>query len=57
MSLQARPVYVVPESTAQVARSIFHNASPVMRMLDDLHMIVEDRNGWASWGWAVSGRS
>ncbi len=39
MSLQARPVYVMPESTAQVARSIFPNASPVMRMLDELHMI------------------
>jgi transposase len=44
MSLQARQTYVVPESTAQVAQSIFPKGSPVMRMLDELHMIVEDRD-------------
>ena len=44
MSLQARAVYVVPKSTSQLARSIFLNANPVMRMLDELHMIVEDRD-------------
>ena len=44
MSLQARQTYVVPETTAQVAQSIFPKGSPVMRMLDELHMIVEDRD-------------
>ena len=34
MSLQARSIYAVPESTAQVARSIFPDASPVIRMHD-----------------------
>lgn len=43
MSLQVRQTYMVPEGTAQVARSIFPEASPVMRMLDELHMIIEDR--------------
>lgn len=44
MSLQARTSYVVPGDTARIARAIFPEASPVMRMLDELHMIVEDRD-------------
>ena len=44
MSLQARHGYVVPKSTARVARAIFPEGSPVMRMLDELHMIVTDRD-------------
>jgi transposase len=27
-----------------VARAIFPNGNPVMRLYDDLHMVVEDRN-------------
>ncbi len=44
MSLQAKQSYMVPDSTAQVARAIFPEGSPVMRMLDELHMIVTDHD-------------
>lgn len=44
MSLQAKQSYMVPDGTAQVARAIFPEGSPVMRMLDELHMIVTDHD-------------
>ena len=44
MSLQAKQGYVVPDSTAQVARAILPEGSPVMRMFDELHMIVTDHD-------------
>ena len=44
MSLQAKQGYVVPNSTAQVARAILPEGSPVMRRFDELHMIVTDHD-------------
>ena len=44
MSLQAVQSYAVPEDTARIARTIFPQGSPVMRMRDELHMIMEDRD-------------
>ncbi len=44
MSLDVRSRYDVPEQTALVARAIFPHANPVMRLYDDLHMVVEDRD-------------
>ena len=44
MSLDAKRTYVVPVQTAHVARAIFPKGNPVMRLFDDLHMIVEDRD-------------
>ncbi len=44
MSLHPKPAYVVPDQTAQVARAIFPRGNPVMRLFDDLHMIVEDQD-------------
>ena len=44
MSLHPMQSYAVPEDTARVARMIFPEGSPVMSMLDELHMIVEDRD-------------
>src|SRR3954452_6580594 len=42
MSLDTKRTYVVPDQTAQVARAIVPNGNPVMRLSDDLHMVVED---------------
>ncbi|ACA18210.1 conserved hypothetical protein [Methylobacterium sp. 4-46] len=42
MSLDVKRTYVVPDRTAQVARAIFPNGNPVMRLYDDLHRVVED---------------
>jgi transposase len=44
MSLDTKRTYVVPEQTAQVARAIFPKGNPVMRLYDELHMIVADRD-------------
>ena len=44
MSLHPKPAYVVPNQTAEVARAIFPNGNPVMRLFDDLHMVVEDQD-------------
>lgn len=44
MSIQPRATYRVPDQTARVARAIFPGGNPVMRMFDELHMIVEDRD-------------
>ena len=44
MSFDAKRTYNVPDQTAQVARAIFPKGSPVMRLHDDLHMVVEDRD-------------
>lgn len=40
---QGKPC-VVSWETSRIARAIFPEGSPVMRMLDELHMIVEDRD-------------
>ncbi len=44
MSLDATRTYIVPDQTAQVARAIFPKGNPVMRLFDDLHMVVADRD-------------
>lgn len=44
MSLQAKQSYAVPEDTARIARTIFPEGSPVMSMLDELHLIVRDQD-------------
>ena len=44
MLLDAKRTYVVPDQTAQVARAIFPKGNPVMRLYNELHMIVEDRD-------------
>ena len=44
MSFDAKRTYNVPDQTAQVARAIFPKGNPVMRLHDDLHMVVEDRD-------------
>ena len=44
MLLDAKRTHVVPDQTALVARAIFPKGNPVMRLYDDLHMIVEDRD-------------
>ncbi|HEY0780745.1 MAG TPA: IS1182 family transposase [Gemmatirosa sp.] len=44
MSLDAKRTYVVPDQTAQVARAIFPKGKPIMRLYDDLHMVVEDQD-------------
>lgn len=44
MLVQPKATYAVPEETARVARAIFPDGNPVMRMFDELHMIVEDRD-------------
>ncbi len=44
MSIQPKETYAVPDQTARVARAIFPDGNPVMRMFDELHMIVEDRD-------------
>lgn len=44
MSLDAKRTHVVPDQTAQVARAIFPKGNPVMRLYDDLHRVVADRD-------------
>ena len=44
MSLDAKRTYIVPDQTAQVARAIFPKGNPVMRLYDDLPMVVADRD-------------
>ena len=44
MSLDAKRTYTVPDQTALVARAIFPGGNPVMRLYDDLHMVVADRD-------------
>ncbi len=44
MSLHPKLACVVPDQTAQVARAIFPKGNPVMRLFDDLHMLVEDQD-------------
>lgn len=41
-SLAAKRTYVVPGQTAQVARAVFPKGNPVMRLYEDLHMVVEN---------------
>ena len=41
MLLDANRTYVVPDQTAQ---AIFPKGNPVMRLCDDLPMVVEDRD-------------
>ncbi len=43
MSVAAKRTYVVPVLTVEVARAVFPKSNPVMRLYDDLHMVVEDR--------------
>ena len=43
MSLDAKRTYTVPDQTALVARAIFPGGNSVMRLYDDLHMVVADR--------------
>lgn len=43
-SFDAKRTYNVPDQTAQVARASFPKGNPVMRLHDDLHMVVEDRD-------------
>lgn len=42
MSLQPQAIYCVPEETARVARAIFPAGNLVMRMYDELNMLVGD---------------
>ena len=42
MSLRANATYQVPEATAAVARAIFPDGNPAMRMYDELGMLVRD---------------
>ena len=44
MSLHPQPAYVVPDQTAHVARAIFPKDNPVMRLFDDLHLVVADHD-------------
>ena len=44
MSFDAKRTYNMPDQTAQVARAIFPKGNPVMRLHDDLNMVVEDRD-------------
>lgn len=44
MSFDAKRTYNVPDQTAQVARAIFPKGNPVMRLHDDLHSVVADRD-------------
>jgi transposase len=44
MSLQPQETYTIPEDTARVARAIFPTGNLVMRIADDLHQIVRDRD-------------
>ena len=42
MSLQPQAVYCVPEETARVARAIFPAGNLVLRMYDELNMLIGD---------------
>ncbi len=42
MSLQPRPVPMVPDDTARVARAAFPKGNVLMRMRDELGAIYED---------------
>ena len=42
MSLQPQAIYCVPEETARVARTIFPAGNLVMRIYDELDMLVGD---------------
>jgi transposase len=42
MSLQPQAIYCVPEETARIARAIFPAGNLVMRMYDELEMLVGD---------------
>ena len=42
MSLQPQAIYCVPQETARVARAIFPTGNLVMRMYDELNMLVTD---------------
>jgi transposase len=42
MSLQPQAVYCVPQETARVARAIFPTGNLVMRMYDELDMLIRD---------------
>ena len=42
MSLQAQESYRVPETTAQVARTIFPQGNIVMRLYDELETLFRD---------------
>ncbi len=44
MSFNAKRTYSVPDQTGLVARAIFPNGNPVMRLYDELHMVVEDHD-------------
>ena len=44
MSLKPQVVYLVPEDTARVARAIFPNGHPYLRMYDALGTIFQDRD-------------
>ena len=44
MSLDANRTYTVPDQTALVARAIFPGGNSIMRLYDDLHMVVADRD-------------
>jgi transposase len=44
MSLHAQETYRIPEETARVARAIFPTGNRVMRIADELHQIVHDRD-------------
>jgi transposase len=43
MSLQPRESYPIPEETARVARAIFPKGNLVMRLYDELGMLVQDQ--------------
>jgi transposase len=42
MSLQPQAIYCVPEETARVATAIFPSGNLVMRMYDELDMLIGD---------------
>ena len=44
VSLNAKRTYIVPDQTALVAHAIFPGGNHVMRLYDDLHMVVADRD-------------
>jgi hypothetical protein len=44
MSLQARPVYQVPEKTAEVARAIFPTGHLYMRLFDTFGSLFVDQD-------------
>lgn len=42
MSLPVQHLNTIPEQTARVARAIYPNGNPVMRLLDALHLVLTD---------------